>query len=112
MLLGNAVRLLHPIGGQGYNLAVRDMEQLQRLLAEHRRSNQPTDPGAASLLKRFVDMRMADQRRTVQFTDVLARGFRGKSAIPAQLRSLGMLGLDTVSPLRTRFARMTMSLPS
>lgn len=108
VFLGNAMRLLHPVGGQGYNLAIRDLGQLQQLLA--RQKLQSDDPGSASLLKRFVERRIHDQKRTVEFTDALARCFRGSSALPAHLRALGLTGMDTVSPLRKHFAQMTMGL--
>ena len=108
VLLGNALRLLHPVGGQGYNLAIRDLSQLQQLLA--RQKFQSADPGAASLLKHFVDLRIHDQKRTVKFTDSLARCFRGRAALPAHMRAMGLTGMDTVSPLRNHFAQMTMGL--
>lgn len=112
LLVGNAMRLLHPVGGQGYNLAMRDVAQWQRLLEEGcpRQHAKPVDPGNARLLDHFVKLRAVDQRRTVRFTDALARGFRGESTFPAHLRALGLIGLDTISPLRERFARMTMGL--
>lgn len=112
LLLGNAMRLLHPVGGQGYNLAMRDVAQWQSLLEEGCPAlhSKTLDPGQAQLLDRFVKLRATDQRRTVQLTDALARGFRGSSAFPAHIRALGLIGLDTVSPLRKRFARMAMGL--
>lgn len=106
VLLGNAARLLHPVGGQGYNLAMRDVAQLQSLLAQH----QDADPGSLGLLELFVQKRQADQSQVVQFTDLLARSFRGKAALPAHLRALGLITLDTFSPLRNHFARRTMGL--
>lgn len=107
VLLGNAVRLIHPVGGQGYNLAMRDVAELVRLLGER---GEIADPGRSELLARFVDCRVADQKRVVQFTDTLARGFRGHASIPGYVRSLGLLGLDTLSPLRKGFAQRTMGL--
>ncbi|MBX2878870.1 MAG: FAD-dependent monooxygenase [Granulosicoccus sp.] len=110
LLLGNAARLLHPVGGQGYNLAIRDIAQLQRLLGECITASGLADPGKADLLSHFVKLRASDQRRTVQFTHTLARSFRGRSEMPAKIRALGLVGLDTVSPLRDWFTRSTMGL--
>ncbi|MFK7890392.1 MAG: FAD-dependent monooxygenase [Granulosicoccus sp.] len=110
VLLGSAMRLLHPVGGQGYNLAMRDVAQLQQLLSEHRGLSPSADPGAAALLAEFVRQRKIDQHRTVSFTDALARSFRGKASLPGHFRALGLIGLDTVSPLRRRFSRFTMGL--
>lgn len=104
ILLGNAMRLLHPVGGQGYNLAMRDVAQLVALL--NVRDN--TDPGNDARLAQFVSLRTTDQQRVVQFTDLLARGFRGSAALPGHMRSVALLGLDMVSPLRREFASRTM----
>ena len=101
VLLGNAVRLLHPIAGQGYNLALRDAARLVEVLTGG-------DPGGQARLDAFAAERRADQRRVVAATDLLARTFRGESAVLGGLRALGLLGLDTVSPLRRRFARAAM----
>lgn len=106
VLLGNAMRLLHPVGGQGYNLAMRDVAgllvELQACLGG--------DPGNPAALARFVASRQADQRRVVRFTDTLARGFRGRAALPGHLRSAALIGLDLMPPLRQRFARLSMGL--
>ena len=114
VLLGNAVRLLHPIAGQGYNLALRDAAELVERLGDGARydvraSDGPLgDPGEAARLTGFAAARRADQRRVVALTDALARTFRGESRALSHLRALGLLGLDTVSPLRRRFARAAM----
>lgn len=107
ILLGNAVRLLHPVGGQGYNLALRDVAELVRLLTEGLGSQ---DPGDKQLLARFIELRSMDQKRVVLFTDALARGFRGRASMPGHFRSLCLQGLDTLSPARREFARRTMGL--
>ena len=106
VLLGNAMRLLHPVGGQGFNLALRDVAELCNLLGNHRSG----DPGAAELLNTFSGLRKKDQHQVVSFTDLLARGFRGQASLPAHVRALGLLGLDSASPLRQRFARRTMGV--
>ena len=106
VLLGNAMRLLHPVGGQGYNLAMRDVAELVDVLQQHT----DADPGSASLLSQYVASRQQDQHKVVRFTDALARGFRGKASLPAHARAFGLLSLDAVSPLRKAFARRTMGL--
>ena len=126
VLLGNAVRLLHPIAGQGYNLALRDVAALVEALGRRAVNDVPAgvrvddadigvrggdgavDPGAPALLEAFAASRRADQRRVVALTDTLARTFRGHNAALSHLRALGLIGLDTVAPLRRRFARAAM----
>lgn len=108
VLLGNAMRLLHPVGGQGYNLAMRDVDALLQVLEQQRGS----DPGDNGLLTEFAAARRADQQRVVRFTDTLARSFRGRAGLPGHVRSAALLGLDTLTPLRRRFARQSMGLSS
>ena len=106
VLMGNAVRLLHPVGGQGYNLAMRDVDELVKMLGK---ASVP-DPGAAILLSEFALARCADQKSIVRLTDMLARGFRGHASIPGHLRSSALLGLDMIIPLRKLFASKTMGV--
>jgi 2-octaprenyl-6-methoxyphenol hydroxylase len=106
VLIGNAVRLLHPVGGQGYNLSMRDVDGLVKLLDK----GVVPDPGADNLLSEFSLSRRADQKSIVRLTDALARGFRGHASIPGHLRSSALLGMDMLTPLRKQFAAKTMGL--
>lgn len=103
LLLGNALRLLHPVAGQGYNLAMRDAQAL----FEHVRGD-VADPGNIELLEAFVASRRKDHQSVVRLTDTLARTFRGSASIPAHIRALGLLGLDHVPPLRNAFTKRSM----
>lgn len=103
LLMGNAMRLLHPVAGQGYNLAIRDVEQLLQTLSD---TNQ--DPGEATLLQSFAQSRESDHRQVVRMTDLLARTFRGHASMPAHVRALGLLGLDRLPLLRDRFTEHSM----
>lgn len=103
LLMGNAMRLLHPIAGQGYNLAMRDVSELTAVL-----NNTATDPGGPTLLQTYASSRIADHKRVVRMTDLLARTFRGHASLPAHIRALGLLGLDRLPMLRNRFTRQSM----
>jgi len=95
LLLGNAMRLLHPVAGQGYNLAMRDIAGLLNTL-DVMKAN---DPGDAQVLASFVKSRESDQQRIVAITDGLARGFRGYASIPGHLRGVGLLAMAAVPQL-------------
>lgn len=103
LLMGNALRLLHPVAGQGYNLAMRDADELLRSL-----SDVSCDPGSATVLHAFADLREKDHAQVVRMTDLLARTFRGNASLPAHARALGLLGLDRIPPLRDRFTQRSM----
>ncbi len=106
VLMGNAMRLLHPVAGQGYNLALRDVAVLHAHLKNV--LSQQGDPGADDVLNVFESARRKDQQQTVQLTDLLARTFRGKASLPSHARALGLLGLDTVPALRQLFVNRSM----
>jgi len=103
LLMGNALRLLHPVAGQGYNLAMRDVSELLAVLASSH-----IDPGDTTLLQHYASSRSKDHKRVVQMTDLLARTFRGHASLPAHVRALGLLGLDRIPPLRNRFVKQSM----
>lgn len=103
-LLGNAARTLHPVGAQGFNLALRDVCGLAAALERAR------DPGDDGTLVAWARARRADRWRTRVFTDVLARGFvRGGHALGA-VRAGALLGLDSCSIARDGLAAQTMGL--
>jgi len=103
LLLGNSLRLLHPVAGQGYNLAMRDVQSLLRQLEDT-----SIDPGDGEMLKQFALSREDDHKRVVGLTDFLARAFRGKASLPAHARALALLGLDRLPPLKKRFTEQSM----
>ncbi len=108
VLLGNAARTVHPVAGQGLNLALRDVFQLA---GSCQRSD---DPGAAAVLQHFTARRLSDQRRVVRQTDALARVFRrqpsGLNAIMGLLKSSSLLTLDLIPGLRRGFGAMNAGL--
>ena len=99
VLVGNSARTLHPVAGQGLNLALRDVFELSACLIEGQTVDQS--------LRDFAESRAPDQRSVVRQTDLLARAFRHQPwplSVPLGLfRTSAMMLLDTVSPLRSRF---------
>jgi len=103
-ILGNAAQSLHPVAGQGFNLALRDVAMLAELLAEG------GDPGAPELLARYADWRAPDRDAVVRFTDALVRGFGLPLGPLAGLRGQGLVLFDLMRPVKREFARRTMGL--
>ena len=100
--LGNAAQTLHPVAGQGFNLALRDVWALARRL------NAATDPGDAPTLSAYQQDRQLDRRGTVGFTDSLVRLFSNDHTPLRRLRGLGLLALDLAPPLRHFVAKRMM----
>jgi len=105
ILLGNALRALHPVAGQGFNLALRDIGKLIELLSQ---AEMKADPGNTNLINCFTRARATDQTITVGATDLLARVFRGENRPFSRLRALGLIGLNSVAPLKRVFAMRAM----
>lgn len=107
-LLGNAAHTLHPVAGQGFNLGLRDVAVLAQVIHDALVQNQ--DIGATPVLDRYARWRRWDQRRTLAFTDGLARLF-AHPAPPLRLaRNLGLLAFDLLPPMKHLLARQTMGL--
>ncbi len=111
VILGNAAQGLHPVAGQGFNLALRDVAALAELLAEEVvEAGAAADPGAAALLERYAAWRRPDRDAVVRFTDSLVRGFGFPLAPARMLRASGLLLFDLLRPVKHEFARRTMGL--
>ncbi len=106
VVLGNAAQSLHPVAGQGFNLALRDVALLAELLA----GAGGGDPGSPALLERYAAERGPDREAVIRFTDSLVRGFG--LALPAlrHARGHGLLLFDLLRPVKHEFARRTMGL--
>lgn len=102
--LGNAAQTLHPVAGQGFNLALRDVGALVSLLA----SAPEADPGAAPVLARYEASRKLDRRGTIGFTDFLIRLFANHNPLLNAARGAGLLALDVLPPARDFVARRMM----
>ena len=104
--IGNALRSIHPLGGQGFNLALRDVDSL----AEQLLQAGDEDPGAVSLLMRFARQREPDQKHVTFLTDQLARIFKGGSNGLSHLRAAGLISLDLNPFARKQFIKQMMGM--
>ena len=110
VLVGNAAFSLHPVAGQGFNLALRDIAALSELICDARRDDADADPGAAALLDRYAEWRAADQRRVAGFTHGLMRLFTIDAAPLAVSRGLGLMAFDLLPGAKRWLARQAMGL--
>jgi len=100
--IGNAAQTLHPVAGQGFNLALRDIMELADTLTD------ATDPGDPAVLARYAARRRLDRLATAGFTDTLVRLFSNDWAPLRHLRGAGLLALDLLPPARSFLARRMM----
>ncbi|AOY89853.1 2-octaprenyl-6-methoxyphenyl hydroxylase [Marinobacter salinus] len=107
-LVGNAAHALHPVAGQGFNLALRGLMTLVeqfRLAVEQNQSL-----GELRVLRRYQELHRQDWQQTVRFSDSLIRLF-GQSLMPlAVARDAGLMGLDLLPGAKRWFARKAMGI--
>lgn len=104
VVIGNAAHTLHPVAGQGYNLALRDVAELAELIVEHK------DPGHNLLLADYHAKRLKDMRRVYQITDTLVKVFSNRFIPLGHLRAMGLISVNLLAPIRTLMARQSMGL--
>ncbi|VAW52880.1 2-polyprenyl-6-methoxyphenol hydroxylase [hydrothermal vent metagenome] len=107
-IIGNAAHSVHPVAGQGFNLALRDVALLAELIVDKQRANADID--APDMLQQYVAQREQDIKRVYRFTDVLVKTFSNSIAPLAHARSLGLLMVDVLPDLKHQLAMQSMGL--
>ena len=105
VVMGNAAHALHPVAGQGFNLCLRDIRDLTRVLRADR--GEAVDPGDPALLARYRLLRSADYRRTIGLTDSLVRGFSLDLPALGHVRGATLSLFDGLLPMKNRLVRAT-----
>jgi 2-octaprenylphenol hydroxylase len=106
VLLGNAAHFLHPVAGQGFNLALRDCVCLVETLREA--ISQQKNPGDLAVLQNYLHKQTLDQQITVEFSDKLVRLFSSDYLPFIALRHLGLLSLESIPFIKQQFVAQTM----
>lgn len=88
VLLGNAAHYLHPVAGQGYNLAIKGVQALTRHLDFVHKSGKPL--GELEDLQRFIESRKQNQFEIIEFSHSLIKIFESESPILNFGRGLGL----------------------
>ncbi len=101
--LGNAAQTLHPVAGQGFNLALRDVWALAETLLDR-----GGDPGDGASLAAYAGARGLDRFGTIRFTDTLVRLFSNDLAPLRHARGAALFALDLVPALRGFVAKRMM----
>ncbi|HHC75298.1 MAG TPA: 2-octaprenyl-6-methoxyphenyl hydroxylase [Thiothrix sp.] len=113
VVIGNASHTLHPVAGQGLNLALRDVAMLAELIADYyttQPENWSQQTAISHLLDDYISQRQPDYRRVIHYTDGLVRGFSNEIVGLGHLRALGLISVDRVPLLRRVLAEQSMGL--
>ncbi|WP_317932457.1 2-octaprenyl-6-methoxyphenyl hydroxylase [Halioxenophilus sp. WMMB6] len=106
VLMGNAAHALHPVAGQGFNLALRDCARLSEVLAEAVAAGEAL--GSFTQLQRYLALQTEDQWLTVQFSHQLPKLFSSAELTQAGLRAAGLLLLELIPSAKNILAEQSM----
>lgn len=96
VLVGNAAQTLHPVAGQGFNLALRDVATLAQLICQYGLSE--------NMLDNYRRQRESDRRAIVRFTNGLIDLFSKTTPGLGFARGLGLLAFDNSNLLKQQLS--------
>jgi 2-octaprenyl-6-methoxyphenol hydroxylase len=107
-IIGNAAHSVHPVAGQGFNLALRDIALLSELIVDANKAD--GDIGAQAVLQQYASQREHDIKEVYRFTDTLVRTFSNAIAPLAHVRSLSLFMVDILPDIKHLLANQSMGL--
>ena len=108
VVIGNAAQALHPVAGQGFNLGLRDADDLsQRLGAGTGTANADVSKVSkvSKVLKEYQASRAADVERSVGFTDFVVGAFSNDHLLARVPRGIGLAAIDMLPFARRALAK-------
>ncbi len=108
VVVGNAAHTLHPVAGQGYNLALRGVMRLASALIDARREGKSL--AGYDVLSRFLPEQDSDKSITVNFSDLLTHLFSTGNPYVSAFLGLGLAGLDLMPVVKGRLSEQAMGL--
>ncbi len=108
VLLGNVAHSLHPVAGQGLNLALRDADVLAHTLSQAFAAGEGL--GSMCVLQQYMAQQSSDQLLTTRFSHYTTRLFSNKHPALVWARKFGLFSIDLVPVFKRSFARQAMGL--
>lgn len=102
--VGNAAQTLHPIAGQGFNLAMRDVAALAENIVN------ASEIGAYPSLAQYAQQRSQDRTDMMQLTSGLVRIFSTSNPGLALVRNLGLELMQSLPCLKAPLLRHTLGV--
>ncbi|MFY0699546.1 MAG: 2-octaprenyl-6-methoxyphenyl hydroxylase [Bermanella sp.] len=110
VVLGNAAHGLHPVAGQGFNLALRDANELAKNIEDTYLHQGADQLGELKHLLNYQHAQQGDQAMTINLSHHLPTQFAQAGGTWSVLRALGLTAMDTLPVTKTMFARQAMGL--
>ncbi|MEM9254351.1 MAG: 2-octaprenyl-6-methoxyphenyl hydroxylase [Pseudomonadota bacterium] len=103
VVMGNAAHALHPVAGQGFNLALRDVACLARTLRGA--LDEGKSLGEPAVLHEYQARQAEDQQRTIGFSDRVPGLFMTDWPLFSLGRDLALAGMDLLPSAKREFVR-------
>lgn len=97
-LVGDAAHAVHPLAGQGFNLAIGDIEELANGILSSRHLGQPIGNGL--MLETYGKARQAEAQKIFMLTDGLHRVFHRRNPLLSGLQRFAFPTLNQMGPLK------------
>ena len=101
ILIGDILRSIHPVAGQGWNLGIKDIQTLSSLL-----DNQKL--GDENLIKKYSQMRLLESTGYLSFTTLINLLYENQSPLSILIIMGVFNSLKNVSFLRDSFIKQAM----
>lgn len=105
-LIGNASHTIHPIAGQGFNLGLRDVSDMTRVIRIALANGQ--DIGLFANLMQYAKARQQDQKQVITLTDSLVTLFSNELPPLVAGRNIGLKVLNYLPSLKNALVKKTM----
>ena len=98
--LGNASQTMHPVAGQGLNTGFKDAYKLNKAIKKFN-----DDKDLQSMLDGYKKSRSGEQRKILDFTEILVNGFSSDLVGLKKVRGFALSFLDITKPIKHSFVR-------
>jgi len=109
LVIGNAANALHPVAGQSFNLALRDVAGLYELFCDQPLA-ELDGAGIAALAEEYERQRTSEQHRVIRYGDGLVSMFSNELPLLGQVRAAGLGLLDLLPTLKAQAALSGMGM--
>ena len=104
LLIGDAMRVIHPLAGLGVNLGLEDVRELVKAASQ---ASDVTDPHA---WRKFARMRQARSELMIQAMATLKRTYSSPSPVLGWLRNIGVQAVNQQSWIKRPIMREALGL--
>ena len=98
VIMGNSAHSIYPIAAQGFNLSLRDAQKLSSVIINSREYGKSI--GSFEVLQDYLNEQTFDQNLTAGFGDSLKSAFERDNPLARIVRSVSLLGFDSIPTLR------------